>query len=255
MCTAMNGNQLELVAASQFLAEIDKAKSAEECLDALHRVVLELGWSKFAYGWMPSIWFRTGSPYPVVARGFPAQWDRDWYRHSLNDPYLEAALARKAPFSWNDVRKDWRALRPGQRDCIHYIDDVIGMSEGLTIPVHVSSRRSGFVTLLDPIQHDNFDDQRTSLLRLIAHFFDDRMYEKGCGLVQRASSMSARERECLIWSASGKTTEDIATILAISPETVRVYMKRIQTKLVVSNKTHAVAKALAMGLINVSELH
>lgn len=251
----MNGKHVELVAASQFLAELDVANSTEECLDALQRVVLELGWSKFAYGWMPSIWFRTGSPYPVVARGFPAQWDRDWYRHSLNDPYLEVALARRAPFSWKEVRENWRKLRPGQRDCIHYIDDMIGTPEGLTIPVHVASRRSGFVTLLGPSQQSHVDEQSTSLLRLIAHYFDDRMYEKGCGLLQRATSMSARERECLIWSASGKTIDDIATILAISPETVRVYMKRIQTKLEVSNKTHAVAKALAMGLINVSELH
>jgi len=49
--------------------------------------------------------------------------------------------------------------------------------------------------------------------------------------------------------------DDIATILAISADTVRVYMKRIIGKLEVSNKTHAVAKALALGMIEPGEIN
>ena len=62
--------------------------------------------------------------------------------------------------------------------------------------------------------------------------------------------LTAREKEVLAWAARGKTVADTAQILGISPETVEGFVKQALRKLDASNKTHGVAKSIALGLID-----
>jgi len=59
-----------------------------------------------------------------------------------------------------------------------------------------------------------------------------------------------RERECLSWSAHGKTKGEIATILGISERTVKFHVDGARAKLDCSNTTHAVARGVALGLVD-----
>ncbi len=61
--------------------------------------------------------------------------------------------------------------------------------------------------------------------------------------------LSLRECECLLWAAQGKTAAEIAMILSISESTVRFHFKNSSAKLDTVNTTHAVALAIAHGLI------
>ena len=54
----------------------------------------------------------------------------------------------------------------------------------------------------------------------------------------------------LAWAARGKTVADTAQILGISPETVEGFVKQALRKLDAVNKTHGVAKSIALGLID-----
>lgn len=58
-------------------------------------------------------------------------------------------------------------------------------------------------------------------------------------------SLSARERECLMWVAAGKTDWDISEILQISHQTVHKHVSTALKKLRASTRAHAVAIALA----------
>jgi DNA-binding CsgD family transcriptional regulator len=62
--------------------------------------------------------------------------------------------------------------------------------------------------------------------------------------------LTDRERDVLSWAARGKTTQDTADIIGISNETVITHMKAAMNKIAAGNKTHAVAKALHLGLID-----
>lgn len=62
--------------------------------------------------------------------------------------------------------------------------------------------------------------------------------------------LSPREKEILLWAADGKTNEETAMILEITERTVRFHLNNIMQKLSVENKTHAVAKAISIGLIS-----
>ena len=65
----------------------------------------------------------------------------------------------------------------------------------------------------------------------------------------QAITLSEREREVLLWMSRGKSGSDIAAILAISPETVRTYIRRIYDKLDVADRVAATVKGLKLGLI------
>jgi DNA-binding CsgD family transcriptional regulator len=61
--------------------------------------------------------------------------------------------------------------------------------------------------------------------------------------------ISTREQACLAWTAEGKTSEEIGIILELSPHTVNHYLGSAARKLGATNRMHAVAKALRLGLI------
>jgi DNA-binding CsgD family transcriptional regulator len=61
--------------------------------------------------------------------------------------------------------------------------------------------------------------------------------------------LSAREVECLRWSAAGKSSDEIAIILDISTHTVVSYLKSAMRKLEAVNRMQAVARACRFRLL------
>jgi DNA-binding NarL/FixJ family response regulator len=66
----------------------------------------------------------------------------------------------------------------------------------------------------------------------------------------RQVALSERELQCLTWSARGKTSPEIATILGLSKRTVNFHVENACRKLNVSTRTEAVVKATSGRLIN-----
>jgi DNA-binding CsgD family transcriptional regulator len=62
--------------------------------------------------------------------------------------------------------------------------------------------------------------------------------------------LSSRERDCLLWTAKGKSSVDIGFILGISESTVNFHIKNSMTKLGAATRTVAVVKAIQRGLID-----
>ena len=54
----------------------------------------------------------------------------------------------------------------------------------------------------------------------------------------------------LKWTADGKTSSDIAQILAISVDTVNFHVRNATAKLGAANKTAAVVRAAMLGWLN-----
>lgn len=62
-------------------------------------------------------------------------------------------------------------------------------------------------------------------------------------------ALTARERQCLKWSADGKTSNEIGLILGISQNTVYFHLKKAASKFEVYGTRHAISRAMQMGLI------
>jgi transcriptional regulator EpsA len=70
------------------------------------------------------------------------------------------------------------------------------------------------------------------------------------GAIPRAdSAVTQRETEILNWIKEGKTTTDIAGILRLSPFTVKNHVQNILKKLGARSRSHAVAQAMALGIL------
>lgn len=66
-----------------------------------------------------------------------------------------------------------------------------------------------------------------------------------------AVGLSSRERECLQWLAQGLRNDRIAERMGISNPTVEMHFARARRKLGAATREQALAKAVALGLINV----
>lgn len=66
----------------------------------------------------------------------------------------------------------------------------------------------------------------------------------------KALGLTRREAEILVWIARGKTNNEIAGLLYISPRTVKKHLEHVYQKLGVESRTEAVARALELfGLV------
>jgi DNA-binding CsgD family transcriptional regulator len=66
---------------------------------------------------------------------------------------------------------------------------------------------------------------------------------------QPRSYITARERETLLLAANGHTNRAIARVMGLTEDTVKTRMVKVRRKLRAVDRTHAVAIALAMGLL------
>lgn len=63
------------------------------------------------------------------------------------------------------------------------------------------------------------------------------------------TSLSAREEECLLWAAQGKTSKETGLILGVTERTVNFHLYNAFHKLDVHSKNAAVARAITLKLL------
>ncbi|OZI27301.1 MULTISPECIES: helix-turn-helix domain-containing protein [Bordetella] len=64
-----------------------------------------------------------------------------------------------------------------------------------------------------------------------------------------AKPLSDRERDCLYWSALGKTSWETGVILGVTERTVNFHIGNACSKLGVYNRRAAITQALRQGLL------
>jgi len=86
-------------------------------------------------------------------------------------------------------------------------------------------------------------------LHLTVHRLDDEADNPPATEICIDAILSEREAQVLHWVREGKTNQEIAQILDISPLTVKNHVQKILRKLKVTNRAQAVAKGIAARLI------
>lgn len=122
-----------------------------------------------------------------------------------------------------------------------------GFLMGAAIPVHDMNGRRAMISF----HGDRPPPCHTEMLEL--NMLCIHVYEQLAKLahvdVKDVSPLTDRETDCLAWTAEGKTSGEIASILGLSEHTVNHYLNRAAKKLGTVNRTQAVAKALRRGWI------
>lgn len=88
--------------------------------------------------------------------------------------------------------------------------------------------------------------------RLLMNYFHSQLLRINGADSDEQILMSARELDCLSWTAAGKTAWEASVILGISERTVRFHLNVAREKLKCATTTQAVAKAISSRLIEIS---
>jgi DNA-binding CsgD family transcriptional regulator len=179
---------------------------------------------------------------------YPVAWQARYFKkqYARIDPVIARGSEAVLPFDWDELPKDDPAVRAFFDDAVNHD---VGRN-GMSIPVR---NRKGVRSLVCFTSNHPKDDWAEYKSRNIVKL------QPMAVLIDSAASvnfkltepveLSKREEECLIWAARGKTYHDIAGILNLSFASVKTYLDTARHKLSCINLTHAVAVAIATGVI------
>jgi DNA-binding NarL/FixJ family response regulator len=105
----------------------------------------------------------------------------------------------------------------------------------------------GEIARLLHISERDAESRRGRLLRNRIIPALSRAYEDDSSLT--GVMLTAREMEILVWLKEGKSSAEIGSQLGVSEDTVKFHLKNVYQKLNATNRSHAVAVALASKLI------
>lgn len=136
-----------------------------------------------------------------------------------------------------------------------YLDslEAWGMADGIGIPVYGPPARAGFIGLAGPDKPDGLETADLELLRIAAETSYLRYCELIVSQVEEMPRLSSRELDVLHSMAQGRSNAAIARQLSLSQETVDTYVRRIFSKMNVSDRTSAVVKGVVRGLVIASD--
>jgi DNA-binding CsgD family transcriptional regulator len=189
---------------------------------------------------------------PIMMIDFPMEWLQLYHEndYSLVDPAVTATLGNRLPTAW-DIETPRNDVERLQRDFISQAHD-FGLCRGLSIPIYGAMGDFGLLTFVSDEKSGGFDKTLRHYRHElhIAAIYLDQMVRKLAPTGIRPADLTEREIEVLCWTAAGKTSPEIAIILAISKKTVDFHIYNAMRKLDVYTKPQAVAKALLNGHIN-----
>jgi DNA-binding CsgD family transcriptional regulator len=109
----------------------------------------------------------------------------------------------------------------------------------------------GITSAIDPTQRAGQHDTMLRECRILANYFHGHVLRMNGHDSDQEILISARELDCLRWTAAGKTASEASIILGISERTVRFHLNAAREKLDCVTTTQAVAKAIANQLIEI----
>ena len=179
----------------------------------------------------------------------------DWARRYVEkdyrsiDPVVVGGLRRFHPMDWKTL--DWSSphARAMARDAAAH---GIG-NQGWTVPIWGPGGEFAFFILnhaTDDAQWSRFTQQKGKEILLVSHL----MHQQAMRIINKetdgpSAELSPREREALTQLSLGQSRAAVADALHISENTLRAYIDSARHKLGALNVTHAVALALARGII------
>lgn len=202
----------------------------------------ELGFDYFALLHHSSL--DRSSPGRVRIDNYPEAWVAELVSRQLaaHDPVHWASRKTSSGFAWRDIPS---IIHLGDRHRrILARSRYYGIGAGFTVPANVPGEPSGSCSFAVKLGAE-IPANRLLCAELIgAHAFRAARRLATLPQLQERPHLSRREIECLRLLASGKTDWEAATILGLSVETVRQYVKRARAAYDVVTRTQLVVHGL-----------
>jgi len=193
---------------------------------------------------------RDNDPSPLTeVSTYPWSWQLRYLQKQYIkiDPVVRRGRVAVFPFDWDELVTE-------DAETTAFFEDAkahgVGRN-GLTIPIR--SRRN-WVSIVsytsDHARAEWREYKRANIPKFnVISLLIDNAAPRNFELPRVETKLSERELQCLIWSARGKTYKEIADILGVTYSTVKFYLDTARQKLNCNNVTHAVAIAIASGIM------
>jgi DNA-binding CsgD family transcriptional regulator len=190
------------------------------------------------------------APVQHVASNYGKNWQRIYQarQYVAKDPTVAHCQTHTTPLVWSEGM-----YTPESRDLWEDARSH-GLAYGVSVPVHERMGLKSMFSFASDRPFDGSPGQQKSMvtnartLATCAHFAVSRLIVPEL-VAQTDPTLSAREREILIWAAKGKTSSEIGQILNVTEGTATFHLKNVIEKFNVSNRAQAIAVGVAMGLV------
>ncbi|SDI69318.1 helix-turn-helix transcriptional regulator [Paraburkholderia phenazinium] len=179
-------------------------------------------------------------------------WWRSYEAHGFMhiDPVVSHCMTRATPLIWSPELFSTRPQREMyELACLH------GLRSGVSLPIHGPNQEAGMLSFANNFNTtDAFWTQIDGVLPNLVLLRDLVIDTSRRHLRSHAQSLlpqlTPRERECLKWTARGKSTWEISHILSCSEAAVNFHVKNIRAKFGVNSRRAAAVIATQLGLID-----
>lgn len=190
-----------------------------------------------------------------ICTNYPNEWMQTYAKEKMAyvDPTISHSVSRTTSLIWSpDI-----FLNTAQK---HLYEEASGhgLRSGLTLPIHGPKGELGILCFANDRQPGKAFERDLAEQLPAFSLLRDVVFDSGIDFalpghpIEPIPSLTPRELECLQWTASGKTSWEIAKILNCSEATANFHITNFRRKLDVGSRREAVVKALRLGLISLS---
>ncbi len=230
----------------RYIHKVNRAQTPTEVCSALLETVAEFGFEQILAGTIP---IPGSSKKQQEAHVLLHRWPQEWWDRYFSrgylfvDPAIKQVLSGFDPFLWSELTPMCR----GDPAAVRVMNEAgdFRLRAGFTVPLYtLDGEVAGFSLAGERVE---LPPEKRGMIQLIATFALGRIL-----ILEEPPKepLSQRERDVLRWAAEGKSEWEIGAILGVSEHMADKAMRSIRVKLRTASRTHAVAKAIRLGLID-----
>ncbi|WP_262407913.1 LuxR family transcriptional regulator [Sphingopyxis sp. OPL5] len=232
--------------------DISGADKEERLFAALSNAARRMGFDLFALAFD-----RRGADEAasMLVHNYPDAWANVYVGFDLSgtDPIRRAGERSMTGFQWRDVDQ-YIPLSLGDRQLLKVARES-GIGDGFTVPRHLPGEATGSCSFA-VAPNGNIPVEMLHAAEIVgAVALASARQLIGTGSYTRRAVLTERQRECVLWSARGKTAGETAGILGISEETVVRHLKIARERYSVPCRQMLILCALFDGVIGFSDVY
>lgn len=243
---------MRLVIAEDLVSIISGANSESALSAALRTAASRLGFDHFALSYDRRPGSKSASS--LLIHDYPDAWAKLYVSFDLggNDPVRRACEKSMTGFEWRHLDQ-MIPLTKGDRRML-LVGRESGIGDGYTVPRHLPGEASGSCTFV--VRPNAVLPAAMLYIADIVGAVALASARKIAGAITAPTKpvLTERQRECVLWSARGKTASEIASILAISEETVIQHLKIARERYDVHSRQSLILSVLFDGLISFADV-
>lgn len=231
--------------------EISGARREDQLFAALQNAACRMGFEHFALAFDRR---GGGNPASMLVHNYPDAWAKVYVGFDLSntDPIRRAGERSLTGFQWRDVNR-YIPLSRGDRQLLSVARES-GIGDGFTVPRHLPGEAIGFCSFaVGP--RAVMPEEMLHAAEILGAVAIASARELIGSTPRLRPVLTERQRECVLWSARGKTAGETGDILGISEETVVRHLKMARERYSVHSRSMLILCALFDGLIGFSDIY